>query len=438
MKRVLFCFFLVGCTTTPGPTDDDDTPADDDDAAENGLPRFCPDVDATASGGGPWVVDTEHYRIEIGGSWSQAEAEELGRLAEASWFAFEDYFEGPAVAADGERLDVVLSDTVGDWEAEIAGDGLDVPTGAGGYFHTATQRAYLYRQPTVYYTRVLLLHEMAHQYHYLGRETSASAGWYVEGVAEYLGRHDWDDNCIRLGVVPLATLEDLPASALRRWDEGVALDDVVIGLQNIGRPLSMAVYRFLEMDESLDADFASFRSAMDDGVSDEGAEFESIVGSLDDREDDFDAWLRREQTPLHPVYLEWLHVDPTTIVGFANGVVSLARLKNAPAEYSQIIVAGGEAGAVVEFDDGNHYTAVLVNSNGAVNAFEVDDSGAFWWDAGSVDPPGDTIAWSHAFDGDEIVITIDGQELRRDLRFTPAGGPAFNDATATFRDLTWR
>ncbi|GEM_PF-3080177 len=85
MRRLLLLLLLVGCT---GPAlDDDDTgPVGDDDDAPDGLPRFCPD------------------------------------------------FEGPAGASDGERLDVVLTDSVGEWEAEIAGDGLEVPTGAGGYF----------------------------------------------------------------------------------------------------------------------------------------------------------------------------------------------------------------------------------------------------------------------------------------------------------------
>ncbi len=438
MKRVLALALLVGCT--PAPPDDDDTGAPDDDDAPEGLPRFCPDVDASVTGDGPWVVETEHYRIEIGASWSRAEAEELGRLAEASWSGFEDYFEGPATASDGERLDVVLSDTEGDWEAEIAADGLDVPTGAGGYFHTATERSYLYRQPTIYYTRVLLLHEMAHQYHRLARGSTADAGWFVEGVAEFLGRHDWDGECVRLGVLPLGTLEDLPADALDRWDQGVSLDEVVIDLVDVGRPLSMAVYRWLELDSGLDAAFADLRAALDAGVDDEGVEFEAVVGSLAAREDDFDAWLRREQTPIDPVYLEWLHVDPTTMFGFADGVVSLARVKDAPSTFSQTIRADGGrgiGGSLVEWRDSDHYTALLVEGDGAVVAFQVDDDGAFWWDLGAIDPPGDTVTWEQSFDDDDVVVVVDGVELRRPIVFPPAAGPAVNDSNVTFLDLRW-
>jgi len=167
----------------------------------------------------------------------------------------------------------------------------------------------------------------------------------------------------------------------------VALDDVTIGLQHPGRPLSMALVRFLQFDDALGDAFADFRAAVDAGVDDEGAEFESRVGSLADREDDFDAWLRREQTPLTPVYLEWLHVDPTTIFGFADGVVSVARFKDAPTTYRH--------------------------------------------------PPGDTVSWEQSFDGDEVVLRIDGVELRRPIVFPPAAGPAVPDSDVTFLDVAW-
>ncbi len=436
---VLLSLLLTGCAA---PVDPEPTPPPSADTDDASLPLFCPDVAADVSGNGPWVVETEHYRIEVGATWTRDEADELGRLAESSWFAFEDYFEGPAEASDGELLDVVLSDTTADWEATIAADGLEVPFGAGGYFHPTTERAYLYRQPTTYYSRVLLLHEMAHQYHRLARESVADAGWYVEGVAEFLGRHDWDGECLRLGVIPLGTLEDFPARALTRWEQGVALDDVSAALTDVGRPLSAALYRFLEFHPDLHAPFHAFRAAIDAGVEDEGAEFVETVGSLVEREDEFGAWLRGEQNPMTPVYLEWLHVGPQAIYGFADGVVSFARLKETPEVYEQTVrpeAGAGVAGAVVEFDDNGHYTALLVRPDGGIAAFEVDDSGAFWRDGGSVDAPGASFRWTHTFEGDEVVVTVDGQEIRRPLRFTPAAGPALEDSDVMFEGIerTW-
>ena len=256
----------------------------------------------------------------------------------------------------------------------------------------------------------------------------------MEGTAEFLGRHDWDGACVRLGVRPLGTLEDLPASALDRWEQGASFDDILDDSQ--GRPLAMALVRWLESG-ALRERFHEFRGAADAGVEDEAQELRDAVGGLDGREDEFETWLGDQQNPMTPVYLEWLHVGPATFDGSARGVVSFARLKEPPTAYEQTIRLTGTAGAIVGFQDLDHYTALLLDPDGAVNAFEVDDTGAFWWDAGSVPPPGALVRWRHEFVGDEVVVTIDGQEVRRPVRFPHAGGPALNDSEVRFEEIAW-
>ena len=58
---------------------------------------------------------------------------------------------------------------------------------------------WLYEQPSDYYRRHLLLHEGTHGFMYtlLG---SCGPPWYMEGMAEYLGTHRWQDGRLDAGL----------------------------------------------------------------------------------------------------------------------------------------------------------------------------------------------------------------------------------------------
>ena len=67
---------------------------------------------------------------------------------------------------------------------------------------------WLVEQPSDYYRRHLLLHEGTHAFMQtqLG---GAGAGWYMEGMAELLGTHRWQEGKLELGVMP-ASKDDVP------------------------------------------------------------------------------------------------------------------------------------------------------------------------------------------------------------------------------------
>ncbi len=75
----------------------------------------------------------------------------------------------------------------------------ETPNFAEGY--QFGDRLFICEQPSDYYRRHLLLHEGTHWYMYraLG---GAGAGWYMEGLAEYMATHRWDGQRLTLGVVP--------------------------------------------------------------------------------------------------------------------------------------------------------------------------------------------------------------------------------------------
>jgi hypothetical protein len=69
------------------------------------------------------------------------------------------------VEVEGEKLPVFIAATREGFAARLTADGI-APPASGGYCHPGNRTAYLWRQPTLYHTRVLLLHEATHQFHY--------------------------------------------------------------------------------------------------------------------------------------------------------------------------------------------------------------------------------------------------------------------------------
>jgi hypothetical protein len=75
----------------------------------------------------------------------------------------------------------------------------DLPPFLHGYQRDA--ELWLYEQPSDYYRRHLLLHEGTHGFmkHFLG---GAGPPWYMEGTAELLATHQWDDGQLKLRWFP--------------------------------------------------------------------------------------------------------------------------------------------------------------------------------------------------------------------------------------------
>ncbi len=207
---------LLGCPTEPL-VDDDDSTADD--ALRVDQPLICDAIEPTltADPDGGFRVETSHYRLFVRGL-PDAEARELGRLAETAWEGWQAYFPTPFDLDPSDPFEAYVEANAADFADRLAADGLDpsAADGAGGFYHPATRRAYLSVQPSVWYTRVLFLHELAHQAHRQSRGPTEVQGWYVEGVAEFLSRHDWDGQCLRLGALPHLSLEDPARAAARR------------------------------------------------------------------------------------------------------------------------------------------------------------------------------------------------------------------------------
>ena len=184
-------------------------------------------------------VNTEHYHVRSAGP----DAEVVGRMLEGLHGQLADFF---GRRPEG-RLEVEIHATREAYQEALGRDGLSY-VGGGGYYAPGTKKVYLFPQPSEYFTRQLISHEAAHQFHFLvatGNSAPRSA-WYVEGLAEYFAMHNFDGHRLKTGVVPAISLEDYPAKAIAAleahdWD----LEGVISGRVKAERPLAWSLVHFL-------------------------------------------------------------------------------------------------------------------------------------------------------------------------------------------------
>ncbi len=280
---------------------------------------------------------TAHYDLLAEG----VDAADTGRLIEALHTRLTEYFH----AAPEGRLRLEVHPSKERFRAAMLAD-RETPPEAGGYYSPRTRKAYLWVQPSEYFTRQLVLHEATHQFHYLVATGNRSPGavWYTEGLAEYFGMHDWDGETLKTGVVPPVSLEDYPARALEQF-EG-AKDDlagVVAGRVPVDRPLAWALVHFL-----VNTRREEFRRVSAELDAQRGA---PALGGEAAKE--LRAWIEGHQQPWRILWVGW-QGRGEAIEG-ASPTNALAVLKEAPdrleAEIEGTHVWAGVAFGVRSVDD---------------------------------------------------------------------------------------
>jgi len=150
-----------------------------------------------AAAAGVRVLDGKYVRVATDLPSAPA-VDELPQVFDAAVPQWGEYFRVPTAELDGQRwLACVVQD-----RARFAALGLmpqDNPDFVNGY--ARGHELWLADQPSDYYRRHLLLHEGTHAFmqSLLG---GAGAPWYMEGTAELLGTHRWQDGRLKLGAFP--------------------------------------------------------------------------------------------------------------------------------------------------------------------------------------------------------------------------------------------
>jgi len=393
------------------------------------------------------VVETEHYRLDWEGE--RAAAEEMARLLEAAWKPYAAYFKAKPKLGKDERLKVrFFADREG-WAQAITADGATPPDGAGGYYGPGSETAYLFRQPTTYYTRVLMLHEAAHQFHYLAKTGNKSpvAEWYTEGVAEYLSWHHWDGAELDLGVLPAVSLKHYSGVALRELrTEGFDLEAVVEGKTSPSRAIAWALVRHLATgrEGKPHPKYETFRRKMDGGVS-PAPLFWKMFGRPPAFGEELDKWLAKEQQPWVQVFNEWLPLGPNRLRGFAP-VVSVVRVAE-PVEFLKGTLEVPKertmwlGGPMLHFTDENDFSVAMINRTGQMRVAR--RQGARWQIMEQGEGPPPSADGNYRFEvfrkGDKVYLMFEGG-----LSYGPYELPGHmmglgvEKCDLVFRDLEWR
>jgi len=318
------------------------------------------------------VVRSAHYELHYEGT--HAAAEEAARILEAAWSGFRAFFDAEPPLKPAERLRVRFYMSRAAWVAGLRADGVRPPDGAGGYYWPGTKTAYLYRQPTQYFTRTLLVHEAGHQFHFLARthNKAPSAPWYTEGIVEFLSWHRWDGERLDLGVLPGVSLQDYPAVALRALEaKGFDLGAFVDGRLPAARPIAWALLRYLATGRAGKPlpGFESFRQKMDRGAQ-APSTFKHTLGRPGKLLPRLRAWLRANQAAWAQVFNEWEQTGPAAFRGHA-GVVSACRLKRSATSLQAVFTVAPvqprwRAGLLLHWSDVDDYTVALVTRAGEV------------------------------------------------------------------------
>lgn len=386
---------------------------------------------------GPQVVIGDRYRLQHEGT--RAEAEEALAVLEKAWAGFKRYFRRAPKLGRGERLKVNVYLTQASWEAGMRADKVAPPSGAGGYYWPGTRTAYLYKQPTRYYTRALLLHEAAHQFHYLActRNINPGASWYTEGVAEYLAWHTWDGETLTLAELPMS-LKDYPAKALGDLKAGrVTLAKLLDGQGH--RPLGCVLVRFLSTHRKLGARWRKL-AALLDARRPSRKSFEKLFGKAEVVEKHLLAWLEQEQEPWAQIWNTWERIGPARFEGRSEGVYSISRHKRAARKITaqlEVPASGRWAGGLLlHFESGERYTMLIVRSDGRV---EVLGKPRGTWQVLKqtklAAPPGERLALEAERAGGEVIARVAGVEIGRWALPGGTFGLAVHDARLRFAEV---
>ncbi len=398
---------------------------------------------ASAPGSTRAPVRTTHYELHSEGA--QAEAEEWGRVLEAAWPQLKAFFRAEPLLKEGERLRVVVTESAEAWTKAIAASGGNPPgSGAGGYYCPISRTAFLYRQPSTWYTRTLLLHEVAHQFHFLGATGNRSPGarWYIEGVAEHLSHHAWDGATLALGVVPLLSLENRAGLARSRVQDPAFDIEALVNDGPHERPEAMHLVRFLLEGEGGNRRkrFEALAARLDRGGQ-AAALFGRSLGPPQRLLEQWRGWLDGVQEPLAPVHVDWDTRGPRSVRGSSGGV-SGCRVRRPAASITATLAptprTRWSAGLLLHATDAAQYTVALVTPSG-LRVQRLEKAGWSMLPVGQPPPPPGDQPWrlTATREGTRVTLRVNGSEVGSYDLPGDALGLAVDGCTMDFIDLAW-
>jgi len=384
--------------------------------------------------------ETEHYRL--GTDTDAARAEEYKLVLEACWPLFEEFFGAAPKLKKGERLDVFFLETQEGWQTKMKEDGVGVPVGAGGYYSPGNRTVYLWKQPTVYTSRQLLIHEVMHQFHYLAccNNVGPKDVWYIEGVVEHLSRHYWDGQKLTLGVVPFCSLEDYPRLALELFSrDDYDLGAMISGERASARPEQWALVRYLLLEGDA-KQWHALRKKLDGGQEARNV-FRKHFGDPAKLQPKIKDWLATQREPFVWVWNEWQGQGPNAVMGWAATSYSMCRSReNAASMAADVKIGQGnwQGGVLAYIKDTTDYAFFMIDQAGA---WIVTRGGDAWstMASGKVEPRAEgSYRLKAERAGAALKLSIDGAEVASiELPESPMG-VCLRNSTLHFAGIEWK
>jgi hypothetical protein len=159
---------------------------------------------------------TSHVRVR--GDVPLETRREFAALAEAAYPQWKSYF-GAEPRHEWLPLDLVATTTRDAFLTAVHEAGAPGEfAGAGGYYHPASKTSYLYLQPHASSSRLLVLHELTHQFQYKAVQDNADRTpvWHKEGLAEHFGFHRRTEKGLETGALDVVAIDDRPVQCAER------------------------------------------------------------------------------------------------------------------------------------------------------------------------------------------------------------------------------
>lgn len=374
-------------------------------------------------------AQTLRYQVRSAG----LPAEELGRMLEQLYLDLA-HFLG---AAPRGRQELELYADLARYQ-EALHDDHEPFLGGGGYYAIARRKAYLYVQPSEYYTRQLVLHEATHQFHLQTVESRmhSGCGWYKEGLAEYFGMHTWDGKTLRTGTVPAISLEDYPAQALRQFDElAPELEALIAGDKAAERPLDWALVHFII--NRYPRQFAALRRQLHRGAA-PAAAWRQCFGPLTPQfKSELRQWIVDHQQPWKSVWNAWQ--DRGNALEGQSATTGLAVLKNTPPRLTaemDLLRGPLRAGLVFGYRSPDDFFVIQMCPDQKARIVRRADGRWQGLESYPAPPaPGGRNTLSVACSADGVILTVNGLEITR-LPSQGQVGLNVDNCTVRFRIAT--
>ncbi|MCA8940213.1 MAG: hypothetical protein KDB07_10405 [Planctomycetes bacterium] len=315
------------------------------------------------------LIKTKHYSIDYHGP--KADAEQAGKILEAAWEHYKGFFGAEPKLEDGKLLRVIVHQDRETFLAAVGRSGDD--SHVAGIYNPNTEVAHLYNYPTTQGRHEVLLHECAHQFHYLSRmgTTTADHDWLIEGIAELLCYHHWDGKKLEMLVMPIMTAEDHFSSALKAFKSPeFKLSEFLTSSYEGDYDTWHAFASWLQYGDKGKnaANFAKLAREVE-AEKDPIEAFKASFGDVDKAFASFLVWLEENQEHWSNEFPQWQSLGNRSLRGISESE-AMAALKHDASEFETVLLLPDReewlAGIVLNWIDDRNHVSVNINHEGLV------------------------------------------------------------------------